>query len=713
MVLIFKPWYEEEYKSERRKLGKYVVISTILVQAVQILFRGFLLYDLFFGIITGVVTYIFYKIFANSLIVISEFNIKKAFTVEEVVGASLIISIATCAFGELSILGFNITTVLSIFIVLVLGWKKGILIGATSGITIGAVLGIIGNGEPALIASFALSGMIAGILSRFGKIGVIFGFIVGNILLAYVVNGNTVSIIYLKEIVLASLGLLFVPKSVQINIEDFFDKNLYLPVGASYNLENRTDTIYKLNTVSETINEMSRSYKTEGAFKEENNTADSRQNFINEVEERIENRKDNILYEELVDNKENITSDIFDVLQDKGEVTKDDILKLLEKRNEYILGFEDFDTNMKIEEDIKSMTRLLNEIYKIGKINNLWRQKINENKKVISNQLDGVSKAISSVANSIKNDDANFEEEKREIKLLGAQKEIEVLDINIKKDDNGRYIVNLYKPSCKDDEKCKIDEIEKILSKVLKSDIILQREVCGRDEEQNLCKQIYMTKDKFSIQIGIAHDKKKGSSVSGDYSNQTRLDDGKYLIALSDGMGSGPEARKSSQIAVKMLTRMLSSGFDRDTSMELINSSMYINSKEDMYATLDVAILDLYSGNMEFMKNGACPTFIKNKKQVNVVKSISLPAGILDKIDLVVYDKDLSDGDIIVMCTEGVLESNSEYENKELWIKNVLEEIETDNVQKIANIILEESIDNNFGNPKDDMTVIVVKVKKN
>ena len=713
MVLIFKPWYEEEYKSERRKLGKYVVISTILVQAVQILFRGFLLYDLFFGIITGVVTYIFYKIFANSLIVISEFNIKKAFTVEEVVGASLMISIATCAFGELSILGFNITTVLSIFIVLVLGWKKGILIGATSGITIGAVLGIIGNGEPALIASFALSGMIAGILSRFGKIGVIFGFIVGNILLAYVVNGNTVSIIYLKEIVLASLGLLFVPKSVQINIEDFFDKNLYLPVGASYNLENRTDTIYKLNTVSETINEMSRSYKAEGAFKEENNTADSRQNFINEVEERIENRKDNILYEELVDNKENITSDIFDVLQDKGEVTKDDILKLLEKRNEYILGFEDFDTNMKIEEDIKSMTRLLNEIYKIGKINNLWRQKINENKKVISNQLDGVSKAISSVANSIKNDDANFEEEKREIKLLGAQKEIEVLDINIKKDDNGRYIVNLYKPSCKDDEKCKIDEIEKILSKVLKSDIILQREVCGRDEEQNLCKQIYMTKDKFSIQIGIGHNKKKGSSVSGDYSNQTRLDDGKYLIALSDGMGSGPEARKSSQIAVKMLTRMLSSGFDRDTSMELINSSMYINSKEDMYATLDVAILDLYSGNMEFMKNGACPTFIKNKKQVNVVKSISLPAGILDKIDLVVYDKDLSDGDIIVMCTDGVLESNSEYENKELWIKNVLEEIETDNVQKIANIILEESIDNNFGNPKDDMTVIVVKVKKN
>ncbi len=709
-----KPWYEEEYKSERRKLGKYVLISTIAVQIVQMLFRGFLLYDLFLGIVTGVVTYIFYKIFANSLIVISEFDIKKAFTVEEVVGASLMLSIATCAFGELSIFGFDIKTVLSILIVLVLGWKNGVLIGATSGITIGAVLGIIGNGEPALIASFALSGMIAGLLSRFGKIGVILGFIIGNILLAYVTNGNTVEIIYLKEIVLASLGLLLVPKKVQINIEDFFDKKLYLPVGTTYGIEGRTDTIYKLNTVSETINEMSKTYKEgETLGKEEYNIEKSKEEFISQLEDKIEEEKDNILYEDLMNDEGNLLSDIFDVLVENGSITKEDILSILENRNEYVLGFEDFDTNMKIEEDIKSIARLINEIYKIEKVNDLWKQKIKENKKAISSQLENVSRAISSVASSIKGNGKNFEEEKKEIVLLCAQKEIEVLDIEIKKENSGRYIISLYKASCKNDEKCKIEEIEKIISKALGTDIILQREVCGKDAEQNLCKQIYMSKDRFSIQIGIAHDKKEDSPISGDYSGQTRLDDGKYLIVLSDGMGSGPEARKSSQIAVKMLTRMLSSGFDKDTSMELINSSMYINSKEDTYATLDVAILDLYSGSMEFMKNGACPTFVKNREDVHIMKSISLPTGILNNIDMVVYDRELKDGDIIVMCTDGVLESSSEYENKEVWIKNMLAQIETDNVQKIANILLKESIDNNYGKAKDDMTVIVCKIKKN
>lgn len=64
------------------------------------------------------------------------------------------------------------------------------------------------------------------------------------------------------------------------------------------------------------------------------------------------------------------------------------------------------------------------------------------------------------------------------------------------------------------------------------------------------------------------------------------------------------------------------------------------------------------------------------------------------------------------MCSDGILESNIEYENKEMWIKNLLEEIETDNVQKIANILLSQSIDNGVGIAKDDMTVIVTKIKK-
>ena len=219
-------------------------------------------------------------------------------------------------------------------------------------------------------------------------------------------------------------------------------------------------------------------------------------------------------------------------------------------------------------------------------------------------------------------------------------------------------------------------------------------------------------KEKYKIQIASANVTKNNSEVSGDTSIQTKLHDGKFMMAISDGMGSGPRAKKSSSTVIKMLKRLLTTGFDRDVSIGLINSSVNLNSNEETYASIDISVIDLFTGNIEFIKNGACPTFIKNKNKVEVVKAVSLPAGIVENIDLVVYDKDLKGGEIIVMCSDGILESNQELTNKEIWVKELLENIETDDIQKIANILVQESIDNGLGIAKDDMTVLIAKIDK-
>lgn len=177
-------------------------------------------------------------------------------------------------------------------------------------------------------------------------------------------------------------------------------------------------------------------------------------------------------------------------------------------------------------------------------------------------------------------------------------------------------------------------------------------------------------------------------------------------------MGSGPEARKSSKIAIKMLERLLKSGFNNDTALKLINTTISANTDEDMYATLDVSILDLFKGNMKFIKNGACPTFIKRNENVEILKAIALPTGILDNVDLIEYNYDLKDGDIVVMCSDGILDSNKEYMNRDLWIQEILEQMESDDAQRIADIILKEAVDNDFGKEKDDMTVIAYKIHR-
>ena len=142
---IIKPKYNEEERNEKVKVSKNVFIASFLVQFAKTMMAGFTIYDLLVSITFSVVAVVFYKIFVNSLIVLQDFREKRAFSIEEVIGASLLISIAVSCFGELNIFGFGIRNILSILIVMILGWKNGILVGTTSGVTIGVTIGIIAS----------------------------------------------------------------------------------------------------------------------------------------------------------------------------------------------------------------------------------------------------------------------------------------------------------------------------------------------------------------------------------------------------------------------------------------------------------------------------------------------------------------------------------------------------------------------------------------
>ena len=714
-ILIKRPKIQDEV-NEQKRLGMHLFISTLIVQVVPMFFRSFILYELLTGVMLSISTYIFYKIFSNSITVIREVGIKKVFSIEEVIGTSLLLAIAFMALGDTAVFGYSVKNILSILLVLILGWKNGILVGATSGITIGVVLGIIGNSEPIMIASYAISGMIAGIFNKFGKIGVILGFIIGNVLLTYVANGNTVPVILIQEILIASLGLLAIPKGVQINIEDLVSKTKMLPETTGKTLEENKETVYKLTSMSQTISDMAKSYQEAAAtiVSEEELKEQELSNekiFIDELRINLEGLEENILYDDIYNDKD-ILKDIFEYLLKEEIMVERELVKIFANHNNYIVGFEE--KNKKVEEEVSKITKVINYSYRISKMNFIWKKKMDESKKNVSNQLEGVSQAISNLANEISKNPDEFEDKKQEILTLLEQKEIKIKDISIKKQKSGRFIVDIYADTCDnlDGTSCDIKKIGKILNKVFNDKFIIQDQQCGLRENKQKCKFTYIMQDKLNIQIGVAKTTKADSPVSGDSNLQTKLDDGKYLLALSDGMGSGPEARKSSKIAIKMLERLLEAGFDKDISIKLINSTLIANLEDDMYATLDIAILDLYKGNLEFIKNGACPTFVKRNKEIQILKSLSLPTGIVENADLTVYDYDLQPGDILVMCTDGIIESNTEYVNKELWVKYLLEDIQTNDAQQIADLILSEAIDNNYGKQKDDMTVIVAKVSQ-
>ena len=699
-MFIIKPRCNEEEKNEKIRLAKNIFISTMIIQLAKVGISGFTFYDILSIISFSIITIVFYKIFVNSIIVVRDFKDVKAFSIEEVLGASLMIAISVGAFGDLNVFGFSIRNILSILIVLILGWKNGVLVGTTAGVTIGVTFGIITSSDPVMVAAYAISGMIAGILNRFGKIGVIIGFCLGNIVLAYVSNGYTVELIHFKEILIASIGLLAIPKSIQINIEEFMGNSKLLPVFPDRALNKSKETAERLNNVSDTIQEMAKSYKIEKTQAEEETVQSNKDIFISELLDNLNGYENNMLYEDMTKTEGPIVDEIFKLLIDKQEITREQLLDIFAKCNSYIVGFDDKKISEYLEENISQMIRVINMSYKISKSNFVWQKKFEENKKNIETQLKDVSKAISSIAKNIENNIKNEEQysrEKKQVVELLKQKDIEIQEISIQKED--RFLIEVYMQKSNNTD---IEFIEKILTEVLKEKIVFNQEASIGTRLN------FLSDDKFVMALGNADTTKSNSDISGDSLLSIRLKDGKYLVALSDGMGSGNDAKKSSNKALKMLENLLLSGFDKKTSLELINSSL-INQNDEVFATLDIAIIDLYCGNIEFIKSGACPTYIKNKNKIQIIKANSLPAGIINNANLQSFDRDISEGEIMLMCTDGILDSNVEYKNKELWIKYLLEDIETTNTKKIADLVLNEAIDNNYGVAKDDMSVVVCK----
>lgn len=103
----------------------------------------------------------------------------------------------------------------------------------------------------------------------------------------------------------------------------------------------------------------------------------------------------------------------------------------------------------------------------------------------------------------------------------------------------------------------------------------------------------------------------------------------------------GPKAECNSKLAIKMLERMLSSGFDKCTALELINSNLMLRNNDEAFSTIDMSIVDLYKGEGEFVKLSAAPTFIKSGNEVKIIKNLSLPVGILKEVDIDLSTKSL------------------------------------------------------------------------
>lgn len=210
------------------------------------------------------------------------------------------------------------------------------------------------------------------------------------------------------------------------------------------------------------------------------------------------------------------------------------------------------------------------------------------------------------------------------------------------------------------------------------------------------------------VRWGMARLPKRGSIVSGDSVLAEPLPDNRYLLLLSDGMGTGSQASIESKFAVQLLRQVLAAGFSSQVAVQTVNAALLMRSTRDSFTTIDLAVLDLTQARVEFVKTGAVSSFLRRGTEVKPVRGSSPPAGILHWLSTEPQARPVLPGDVLVMVTDGLWEQGAQ--DQEHWLLQHLYRTDETDPELLAEEILGCALRDR--EPEDDMTVLVARIDK-
>ena len=347
------------------------------------------------------------------------------------------------------------------------------------------------------------------------------------------------------------------------------------------------------------------------------------------------------------------------------------------------------------------------DLYKNEKRNYIWKQRMAENREDCAVQLDSFAQMIRHSTRELNASIFSDEHLEKKLKSKLTKLGLKLLSSVFLVSESGCYEIHVTIKALKG--RCiTTKEVAQAISLCTGRNMVLgkeERTVVGTEYHTVIC----VEGPRFQTLQGVAKIGKGCEKISGDSFSLLELGGGKQGVILSDGMGAGEKAFRESAMVVEVLEELLDAGFPKETALQMLNTAMVMGREEVRFSTIDMSFFDLYSGECELMKAGASTTFIKSKKGVEQVKSESLPLGVVSKLELDCTKRQLEDGDMVIMVTDGVMDALPVGE-QDFLMQMIIEGTQIHNPKEIAHHILEQVLECSGEVPVDDMTVLVVGI---
>lgn len=372
-------------------------------------------------------------------------------------------------------------------------------------------------------------------------------------------------------------------------------------------------------------------------------------------------------------------------------------------------GMANRDLELKMQEYCPYTQEMVTEAVRVFdqiRLNEAWYNRLVENREVIADQLDAMAYIMEDCAKKEKDISYDMKSRLADLKYRAKERGIRVKDATLWEKEDGRWRLAVEASAVNGCIATR--ELSKAVSTALG-----RKMMPGKDEKSLIGRNencfSYEEEPKYQGIYGVARLVQDGAAVSGDNFSFLEPQNGRLILCLSDGMGSGSVACKESETVIELIEKFVEAGFDIDTSVRVMNSAMVMKGRDDLFSTVDISEINLYDGVCRIYKIGASATFIKRKDEVECLQSTSLPVGVTYQLDMEKTKKQLEGGDFLVMVSDGVLEY-LHVPHPEEKMQEIIESIETNNATVMAKRILERVLLFTGGQVPDDMTVLAAAI---
>lgn len=671
----------------------FTINMTVSVLSILLVHGSLIIDETLIGLFNSAMIMALIYIYNYCLPVVEGKRRRSLLSSEETICLLILLSVVISGFSGISIYGISLKGVLSVFVIIMVSFLQGPGFGAAAGTTIGLITCISSDQMPYIIGAYAFSGLLCGIFKGMGKLGGCIGFVMADFLINFYM-GAQIKIVGTGDLIAGILLFLVVPSSFTRDALMHLDRNFRDSVSRKPYMERTRNMIRsRINRITDAFQELSRT------LSEDESSAKLRHSTeLNSVISSVVDRvcascdvRDTCWKKDFYRTYQNMFA-MFDVIEADGELgmdtLPDDLKRICVRANQ--------------------MVKTANYMFEMYRMNYKWSRKAQEGKYILKEQLDGISAILDDLSGEVDSEVVFKGDIEDEVAIALDREGVEFDDIAVIRDKSGRMEVNVYRKACLGKREC-VKDIAPAVSRALKRKMRRDNSSCSIQGNGSICCFKLIESVNYQVSTGIARDVKDPGGLSGDNYSFIELDNGRYMMALSDGMGTGPSAAVESNSAITLLEKYLEAGFDEATAIRAINSAISLRSPDDNFTTIDLCLMDLYTGEAEIIKIGAASTYIKRSEGCcESIVSTTLPAGILESVDVEKKEVKLSHGDMIIMVTDGVQEAGDNTAGD--WVMSYLEGMDSKNPQEIAENIIRKALGRNNGRKLDDMTVLVSKV---